>query len=201
MGIHGSELSFRRFRGEEIREVVQGLAQLRIRVFYDFPYLYEGSAAYEEAYLTTYMACPDAFLFGVFDGSELVGATTCLPLLAETEEVQAPFREGGYAISTIVYFGESILLRPYRGAGLGKKFFQEREAHAQSLPGIEEVYFCGVRRPEEHALRPADYQPLDAFWESQGYQRKEGLVSFFSWKDRDKTEADEKPMDYWFKKI
>lgn len=201
MGIHGSELSFRSYKGEEIQEVLGGLARLRLRVFYDYPYLYEGSLAYEEAYLRTYIQCADSLLFTVFDGSEMVGATTCLPLVAETAEVRAPFEDRGYHLSSIVYFGESIVLMPYRGGGLGKRFFQEREAHARTLKGIEEVYFCGVRRPEDHALRPAAYRPLDSFWQSLGYARKEDLVSYFSWKDRNNEEEDAKPMDYWFKKI
>lgn len=201
MGIYGSELKFQRLRGEEIQREVEGLAQLRIDVFAEFPYLYEGQVDYEKEYLRTYIKCPDAFLFAVYDGDRMVGATTCLPLLAETPEVQGPFLEKGMDLGTIVYFGESILQSSYRGRGLGKMFFQEREAHAKSLAGISEVYFCAVRRPEDHALRPKDYKPLDPFWRSQGYQKKEGLVSYFSWKDRGMPKEDVKPMDYWFKEV
>lgn len=201
MGVHGSELIGKRFIGQEIEEVIPQLAELRIQVFRDFPYLYEGSLEYEKEYLKTYTNSKQSFLFAVFDGDKMVGATTCIPLLDETGEVILPFRESKLPLEKIFYFGESILLKPYRGLGYGKRFFQEREAHAKSLSGIEEVYFCGVRRPENHPLRPSDYQPLDPFWLSQGYKKKEGLVSYFSWLDIGKDEEDEKPMDYWFKKI
>ena len=37
--------------GEEIAPALRALARLRIAVFRDWPYLYDGSLAYEEKYL------------------------------------------------------------------------------------------------------------------------------------------------------
>lgn len=47
-------------RGGEAERFVDGLASLRIRVFRDFPYLYEGDRQYERRYLRTYFASPRA---------------------------------------------------------------------------------------------------------------------------------------------
>jgi len=201
MGSPGRSLSYRTFRGEEIRTVRDALAGLRIRVFHDYPYLYEGSLAYEKEYLETYIRSEGAFLFSVFDGEEMVGATTCIPLTDETAEVQEPFLQKEVDIRSIFYFGESILLKEYRGLGLGNRFFEEREAHAASFAGVDTVCFCAVRRPVDHPLRPADYQPLDAFWGRRGYVRAAGMISYFEWKDLDEESSSAKPMEYWFKKI
>lgn len=147
--------------GESIAEHVDALAALRIRVFREYPYLYEGSEAYERRYLRTYVDSPDSILVTVHDGDELIGATTGLPLRDEAEEVRRPFEANGMPVEQIFYFGESMLLPEYRGRGLGVRFFEERERHARELGGFLHTTFCAVERPDNHPLRPQDYQPLD----------------------------------------
>lgn len=201
MGIAGRDLNYRSFRGEEIRHAVDALADLRITVFRDFPYLYDGNKEYEKEYLQTYINSESAFVFSAFEGEKMIGATTCISLAHENEDVQEPFLKRKMDIGRIFYFGESILLKEYRGQGLGNRFFEEREAHASSFPEVDTFCFCAVRRPADHLLRPVDYQPLDVFWVRRGYVKAEDMVSYFEWKDLDEEAPSAKPMDYWFKKI
>lgn len=193
------DLRFMCKTGSDIAEVFDDLALLRIAVFRDFPYLYEGTVAYEKAYLKTYADAARAFLFAVYDGDRMVGATTCIPLADETEEVQKPFQEAGYDISKVFYFGESILLPAYRGLGLGHRFFDEREAHAACFGTYAMTCFCAVQRPADHPLQPADYQPLDRFWHKRGYQKAPMLQSLFTWPDLGEQVATAKPMTYWIR--
>src|SRR5690606_17923419 len=110
---------------------LNALAELRIAVFRDFPYLYDGSLEYEERYLRTYANSPDSVIVLVRDGQRVVGASSGIPLADETEELKRPFLEQGLDVDRIFYCGESVLLAEYRGRGLGVRFFQEREAHAR----------------------------------------------------------------------
>lgn len=187
--------------GKEIETVVTALAALRIEVFRDFPYLYEGSFEYEKEYLKTYVNSDRAFLFAVFDNEKMVGATTCIPLVDETDEVQEPFVLSGMNLDDIFYFGESILLKECRGKGIGKQFFEQREKHATRFGNYTTTCFCAVERPENHPLRPEAYIPLDEFWKSRGYKKSEVLKSKFSWKDINEPLETEKMMIYWLKKI
>lgn len=177
------------------------LARLRIAVFRDFPYLYDGSVAYERAYLRTYAESERSFLFAVYDGDRMVGATTCIPLTDETDDVQKPFLAAGYDLSMVVYFGESILLPTYRGRGLGHRFFDEREAHTAQFGEYQLTCFCAVARPADHPLRPADYQPLDAFWTKRGYTKEPRLQSQFDWTDIGERASTPKPMVYWLRSL
>lgn len=53
-----------RLTGEALGAALDDVARLRIEVFRAFPYLYDGDAAYERAYLQTYRDSADAILVG-----------------------------------------------------------------------------------------------------------------------------------------
>lgn len=191
-------LSFITKQGHAIESVFDDLAKLRIAVFRDFPYLYEGSLDYEKEYLKTYANSERAFLFAVYDGDKMVGATTCIPLSDETAEVQAPFKDAGLDIDSIFYFGESILLSEYRRLGLGHLFFDEREKHAASFGTYKTTCFCSVERIN-HPAQPADYRPNDAFWIKRGYHKVPELKATMEWPDIGETESTPKTMIFWIK--
>lgn len=194
-------LSFVTKRGAEIASVFEDLGKLRIAVFRDFPYLYEGTLEHEREYLQTYANASGSFLFAVYDGSTMVGATTCIPLLDETVEVRLPFEEAGFDLSKIFYFGESILLPAYRGLGLGHRFFDEREAHARQFGTYTTTCFCAVERDLNHPAQPQDYRPNDLFWSKRGYQKTPALQSSFEWLDLGDTRPTSKPMVYWMREL
>lgn len=195
------EFRYEKYRGAAIRTVFEPLAALRIRVFRDFPYLYEGTLDYELEYLNTYAQAERALLFAVYDGQKMVGATTCIPLASETPDVQEPFLKAGYHLEEVLYFGESILLQEYRGHGIGHRFFDEREAHAASFGTYRFTCFCAVDRVENHPLRPEGYRPLDAFWMQRGYRKEPTLVSQFTWPDLGESTETAKNMIYWIKPL
>lgn len=190
-----------RLTGDGLRVRLDGLADLRIRVFRAFPYLYAGSPDYEARYLKAYAEHEGSVVVGAFDGERLVGAATGMPLVHETDGLRRPFVERGFDPATIFYFGESVLLPEYRGTGIGVGFFREREAHARGLGGFTHAAFCGVVRPEDHPRRPEGYVPLDGFWRKRGYAKVEGLIGHISWQDLDEEGESEKPMQFWMKKL
>ena len=182
--------------GAALADVIPDLARLRIRVFRDFPYLYQGTQAYEETYLRTLAQAPDALVVVARDGGQVVGASTALPLIHETPEVRAPFHAPEFDPARVLYLGESVLLPDYRGQGVGHAFFDAREAHAARL-GLDVTAFCAVQRPPDHPRRPAGYRPLDAFWHSRGYVERPDLTTVMHWPDLDETHDTPKPMRFW----
>lgn len=193
-------LTFENIHGSAAEPFLSDLARLRIRVFHDFPYLYEGSLAYEEHYLQTYFKAPESLVVLARDGDTIVGASTAIPLDYEEEELIKAFREKSIPETEVMYFGESILLSEYRGQGAGKEFFKRRLAHAKDH-AKNWAAFCAVLRPADHTLRPLDYQPLDSFWQSQGFHRAEGMIGSLRWLDRGETDESQKPMQFWLKKV
>ena len=194
-------LRIQRLSGSDINACLPELARLRIQVFREFPYLYDGSAAYEEKYLQTYVDAPDSVMVLVWDGDRVVGASSGLPLEAEPPTVIEPFLAHGYDPRRIFYYGESVLLPEYRGRGLGKRFFEEREAHARALGHFAIACFCAVERPVDHPRRPAGYVSLAPLWNQQGFVRHPELHTTFSWQDLDESVESPKPMVFWLKRL
>lgn len=195
------QLTFERYTGTEIGTIVDELAQLRMTVFRDFPYLYEGSLAYERNYLKTYVQAKQSFVLLVRTKDQVVGATTGITLLEETGEIVNPILEAGYPLDSSFYLGESILLPEYRGLGIGHRFFDERELFAASIPGIDTCFFCSVLRPDNHPLKPSNYRDNSLFWQKRGYELAPGLICEMEWLDRGESIETKKKLQFWKKKI
>lgn len=186
--------------GAEAAPALAAVAALRIAVFREYPYLYEGSLEYEERYLANYAASPQCVVVVARDGEAVVGAATAMPLALHSDEVAPPFIAAGLDPAKIYYFGESVLLPTYRGRGLGHAFFDHREAAARRF-GYATATFCAVQRPSDHPARPPQYAPLDGFWHKRGYQRRDDLRTTFSWRDAGAAEDTAKPMVFWLKEL
>ena len=194
------EIEVRVLKGSDLEAALDGVAQLRITVFRDWPYLYDGSLDYEREYLSTYRDNPGALLVGAFHAGQLIGASTSTPMEDHAPEFSAPFRDLGLQPDNILYGAESVLLRPYRGLGLGHRFIDLREAHARDL-GRSHVAFCSVIRPDDHPAHPAEARTNDAFWLGRGYGTLPGVVARFSWKDLGDSAETEKPLQFWMRKL
>ncbi len=193
-------ITVRALRGAALESALDDVARLRIAVFRDWPYLYDGSLDYEREYLQTYRDSAGALLVGAFFGDVLVGASTSTPMEDHAEAFAAPFAGRGVALEHILYGAESVLLPEYRGKGIGHRFFDLREEHARGL-GRSHVAFCSVMRPDDHPLRPARYRTNDAFWLGRGYAPLEGVVAEFSWKDVGQEGETVKPLQFWMRKV
>ena len=187
--------------GSAVKAALPDLARLRIEVFREWPYLYDGSYDYEHDYIANFAASEGAVIVVARDGARIVGAATAAPMGGHADAFAAPFLAAGYDISKIFYLGESVLLRAYRGRGIGHRFFDEREGHARKLGGFTQATFCAVVRPTTHPLKSESYVPLDGFWRKRGYEPVPGLVGAFSWRDVGEPDESEKPMQYWMRAL
>jgi GNAT superfamily N-acetyltransferase len=187
-----------RLTGSEILPYIDALAELRITVFREFPYLYDGSFTYEQKYLKRYTSSNKTVVVLAMDSDKVVGASTGMPMSDEDPMVWRPFESAGLDRNAHFYFGESVLLKEYRGQGIGVRFFEEREAHALGL-GFKLTTFCAVDRPDDHPRRPAEYKPLHSFWNKRGYVIHPELKATFKWQDLDEDTESDKQLTFWIK--
>ncbi|MGZ3215163.1 GNAT family N-acetyltransferase [Paracoccus sp. T5] len=185
--------------GDALAAALDDVARLRISVFRDFPYLYDGDADYERDYLRAYQS-PGAVVVAALDGDRIVGAATGAPMSDHAADFAAAFADRPEPLDQIFYCAESVLLPQYRGQGIGHAFFDAREAHARDL-GLRHSAFCSVIRPKDHPARPEGYRPLDEFWRKRGYQPLPGVIAQFAWKDLGEAEETDKRLQFWMREL
>jgi GNAT superfamily N-acetyltransferase len=191
-------VTIRTFSGAGVLPWLDAVAALRIEIFRDFPYLYDGDLGYERRYLDAYARSADSVFVLALDGERVVGASTGIALVDAEVEFQQPFVNAGIPLTRVFYFGESVLQREYRGYRLGHHFFDAREAFAKKI-GKTITSFCAVERPDNHPLRPVAYSPLDTFWKKRGYRKMPHMRTNYCWLDIDAKEPSDKPMVFWLK--
>ena len=189
-----------RLTGTALEGALDGVARLRIAVFRDWPYLYDGDLTYERRYLDAYRNSPRAVVVGAFDGERIVGAATGTPMTDHADDFAAAFAGRPEPLDQIFYCAESVLLPEWRGHGIGHRFFDEREGHAREH-GFVWSAFCAVIRPSDHPMRPAEYRPLDGFWRARGYEPLPGVIAHFRWKDIGEAVETAKPIQFWMRRL
>ncbi|MBF0468733.1 MAG: GNAT family N-acetyltransferase [Desulfamplus sp.] len=187
--------------GTDIKPYIKELAALRIKIFSEYPYIYDGSLEYEEKYLKVYTETKESIVVIVSNEDQIVGASTGLPMEFAADEFKEPFIKKGYSPDRIFYFGESVLLKEFRGHGIYPRMFQEREEHAKKTGNFDYTSFCAVERPENHPDKPSGYTPLDRYWRKRGYIRQHDIIAQFSWKDLGEDTESFKYMVFWMKSI
>jgi GNAT superfamily N-acetyltransferase len=186
--------------GAAIEPHLEALARLRIAVFREYPYLYDGSLDYERRYLASYAASAASLVVLALDGERVVGASTAMPLTLHSEDGVPPLARAGYDPGSVYYLGESVLEPAFRGRGIGSMFFVERERRAREL-GFRVAAFCAVDRPADHPRRPPGYVPPGALWRRHGFVRRADIMGEFAWRDLDEPDETAKPMVFWLKEL
>lgn len=187
--------------GQGVRPYLDALATLRIRVFRDYPYLYDGDMSYEHRYLEAYSRSRRSVFVLALDGDEVVGCSTGMPLADEVAAIQQPFVERGMLLGEVFYFGESVLLPEYRGQGIGHRFFDLRESHARHQGGFRWTAFCSVERAANDPRRPRDHRANDEFWRKRGYQRQDHMFCTLDWTEIDAMEATAHRLRFWLRPL
>jgi GNAT superfamily N-acetyltransferase len=191
-----TRIQIRRVAGTDIHPYLDALAALRIAVFRDWPYLYDGDPGYERDYLDAYARSADSVFVLAFDDDAVIGASTGLPLADDSDEFRAPFEAQGMDTGGVFYFGESVLLPAYRGQGIGHAFFDHREAHARALGRFNLAAFCAVDRDADDPRRPAGHRGNEAFWAKRGYVRRPEMTMRLHWNEISHGEI-EHALTFW----
>jgi len=183
-------------RGAQVTDYLESLAQLRIKVFREYPYLYEGQLEPERAQLAKYAKASTSLFVLALDGSEVVGVSTAVAMSEASRDIAESLRVAKQEPDNWLYFGESVLLADYRGLGLGHAFFDAREAHAKQL-GITTTCFCSIVRHPNDPRRPSGYRSLDDFWKKRGYACIPDAYLSLSWREVGDTVSTSKSLAFW----
>ena len=99
-----SAVEIRPVSGIAVEPWLDELANLRIRIFRDYPYLYDGCAEYERDYLDRYARSKQSVVVLAMEYNRLIGAATGLPLNDADPEFVVPFERHGPPPEQVFYF-------------------------------------------------------------------------------------------------
>lgn len=178
---HENNLCIKSFSGTEAKPYLSEIAQLRITMFREFPYLYEGDIEYEKMYLETYFKSPNSNILLLFDREgAVVGFSNSIPLNEEMLEIQQPFLDQGIDPSTYLYIGEAMVKKEYQGMLI----FHQMALHHKEVAlknGYEHVTFMTVFREDNHPEKPHDYKSLEPIWRHYGFEIMKNLTITMNW--------------------
>lgn len=161
------------YKGTQILPYVRVVAEMRLKTFCEFPYLYVGNREEELGYVEDFASTPQGLLVVVFKGEQLVGFVSGLPLNTPNsflEHWSKKLSQQGVNISNTFYAAEIIVEPCFQKqrytVELIKRFFEEVEKmEFPSVLGVTSI------RSEDHPLRPHDYVDTDGIWEKIGFKK------------------------------
>lgn len=176
------------------------LATLRLEIFREYPYLYDGRRDNELAYLQTYAQAPDGCVILVHDADAVVGAVTGMPFIHEGVEMLAAFSGSGLAVDDLYYVGELLLFPAYRARRLGVQLLAHLEEHVCSLGRYRRLACVTVARPDDHPCRPEGFVPITRFMARTGFVSLPGVTTHFAWHETDGIRRNHR-MQFWIKEL
>jgi GNAT superfamily N-acetyltransferase len=194
------EITEQLLTGTAITDALNDLATLRLDIFPEYPYLYQGRREDELTYLGTYSEAPDAGVILSYDGLTVIGAATGMPLIHEDAQMLDAFSGTTFPLGEVYYVGELLFRPAYRNCGLGRKLLERLESHIRSLGRYCRLTCATVERPEDHPLRPRDYIPITRFLARTGFTRLSGVTTHFIWRETDGVKRDHL-MQFWIKDL
>ena len=106
-------MEFEVARGHEFQQYINEIAALRLLIFKEYPYLYDGDIQTERDYLNGYSRSENSIVIIVKDGQKVIGAVTGIPLVEVDAIFLTPFAKN-QSIDSIFHLGEILLLKEYR---------------------------------------------------------------------------------------
>ncbi len=160
-------------RGSDIQPYVDRLAGLRLTVFREYPYLYEGTISEEQNYLKMYSMSSNSILVIARDGDKVIGMATAIPLNETSSDYWKIFSDKKIPIDAIFYLGEMVLLKEYRGKGIGSRIYHQLEKLVKERGLYKKITLSEVDRGGDDK----------SFWKTKGFIKHPELRVYFSWKE------------------
>ncbi len=179
----------------EIYSDIEQVARLRIKIFKEYPYLYDGNLEQEREYLKPYIESQDGILIIAKDGDKSIGAITGLPLRESMQELKDCYARESQNIDDMFYLGEVVLLKEYRGKGIGIFLYKALEEYLSSKK-YSKIVFCAIAKEGNDQKKSKEN-----YYKRLGFIRRFDLSLNVSYKKIGEEFETESKMNIWEKFI
>ncbi len=179
--------SVRFFKQTEILPYINGFVDMRLKAFYQFPYLYVGTKKSDASYAKEYAVCPEGIFVVAFKNEVIAGICSGMPLNASNSPLKpwlTAFLTQGINLDETYYIGELII----------KPRFQKQKCCALLITRFIEIVksmnflkILGVTciREKTHPLCPGHYFDPESIWKKIDAQKIDLILSA-KWATRQK---------------
>lgn len=161
-------------QGEAIKEHSQEFASLCHVIYGEYPYLYDGKDAGYEEYINSYADSKNSIVCMAFDGKKVIGAAAGMPLAESRDYYQAPFNALGIDVKPFFYLSELIVLKEYRGKGIGTSLYNLTEDLVKKEGCFPKITCCAMENANPLWIKLGFQKhpeiAYDSFWTNIGDQ-------------------------------
>jgi predicted GNAT superfamily acetyltransferase len=176
-------MKFQVFKGNDIRPYINTVANFRIKIFREYPYLYDGNFEYEEKYLQGYASNPNSLLILVTENNETIGVATSLPLESDSDilsDVEKLFLAQAYKPEDFYYLSEIMIKPGCRHRGIAKKIYQIRVNKALEN-GFKYLCFAAIIKSKDDPNKPESYFNPAPMWKAMGFVPHDSITIEYNW--------------------
>lgn len=199
---NGNPIQLEVFRGQEIKKYVSEFASLCHTIYAEYPYLYDGEHAGYETYINSYGDLPNSILCLAFDGDQVVGACSGMPLSESREDYQGPFLKENIDIHHFFYISELILLPDYRRKGIGENLYANIEDIVRKEKLYSAITCCNIQVAKDDPNMPKDYRYIDyPLWIKLGFNKYPHLSYDSYWVNVGEKDDSPHHLVFWIKNL
>lgn len=193
--------SMKTFKGESITPFLKDITDLCITIYKEYPYCYEGTEEEYFPFIEYYALSDNGIASLLFDNDRPVGIAIGMPMSEMREKYREPFTKARpyEDFDKLFYLGEFLLLKNYRGRGLGKEMYLEIERSVKENENLKKICFCKIDESNQIHLESENYKPLDGFWEKIGFNKCDDITVIVHWQNVGEVDDSPHKLVYWLK--
>jgi GNAT superfamily N-acetyltransferase len=177
------------------------LASLRVAIFREYPYLYQGTIDHElREVLPIYARSQRCVCVIAQEGDQVIGVAVGVPLAEMDALMTAPLSKAGMSVTSIFCLGELLVVREFRGQGIGRQLYAAFEKQVRLMIAYRSIAMYEIDRAAD-AAKPTDYRSLDPFWRQRGFVKHPELSFTVPWTEVGDTQPSEHRLVFWIKSL
>ena len=159
--------------GKQFRSYASAVTSMRLSIFREWPYFYAGDEKVEADYSRLYAESSNSLLIIGRENGKIIGVTTGLPLEELDPFYLTPFQKR--SVHSFFYLGEILLLKEFRGRGLGLQMHAAFESEVRKQARYNKIYILRILCDPKDPRKPKEDPDLDRFWHRLGYIERADL--------------------------
>lgn len=199
-GAHENPYRVETYTGQQIAPYTDKIVQLSNTLFKGHPYFYNGTDADYTKHLQSYAQSNNRVLSLAYEGNQIIGMATGLPLNEAEKAAQEPFLKKGENISKTFYLEELIVLPEHTGKGIGQQMTKNVEKYAKEK-GYTSIATQAIDEGTVKSAVPNGYYSMTNVFKKLNWQERSELNTTGYWPNTNETQNSPHKLIYWTKSL